>query len=583
MAWLVGVLVISGVLSAAIDETTVKADAGTQGASTSPSANSVVSVNPQSAVRGSIVTVTLTNPPKDAKSVEVALDGQRVPVPNPDPGGNYRLQIPVTDKPADPLYIPLGKHRVSVVVDNQWFTGSELLDVERPEPAPKLVSISPLFLVSGSSSRNLTLTGENFNVSTPADNKILFDNSALNVVWNGCNPKTWKPGEEHATHGSVGDGGSTIELCNVSLPEKSDIEVNVAEGINSTASGLHLTISRWSHGWVILWSFVVLLVCAGVVLLLALFARKYCIGDTQYGMWTILFLDLETDTYSLSKLQFYLWTGAAILTYTYLVLGRLFVQGLDLPDVPSSLPGIIAIGAGTAIGSQFVTNVRGPKGGGPEKPSLADFVTSGGVAAADRVQMLVWTLVGVVGFCAATFRLEPWSISTLPKIGDSLMLLMGISSAGYLGGKLARKPGPVLNEISFSPSGPDMTTVAAAQEPEAGMLSIRTIELRGRNLSSDATFEINRVELPLRMLVRNSEGVGAPEIVATEDDSGATNLARALRLTIDPNTLEPSDRKTYDAWFLNGGKDLKFAISNPDGQMSEMTATLPPGTQQART
>jgi hypothetical protein len=464
---------------------------------------------------------------------------------------------------------------------------------------------------------------------------------------------------------------------------------------------------------IILWSFAVLLTCVALVFFLALFIRKYRIGDTRYGMWSILFLDPETNTYSLSKLQFYLWTGAGILTYAYLVIGRLFVQRLDFPDVPSSLPGIIAIGAGTAIGSQFVTNVRGPKGGGPEKPGVGDFVTSGGVAAPDRVQMLVWTLVGVVGFCIATFRIEPWTISTLPKIGDSLMLLMGISSAGYLGGKLARKPGPVLNSVSLSPSGPDdnqagaatvpapaadlsqpialaqkvysdasasvgqptqnlsANALSAAQnalgalkasldaakaakadvlstltdsaatadaasrilaadysdlvstgadavkleatrqaaelaqkvasaaqdlangvsqaigaqaqtQPFASSIPLRIVELRGRNLSSDATFEINSTELPLRMLA-DVNGIQAPEIVSPEDDAGATTMARALRLKIDPSALGPSDRATYDLWFKTGGKDLKFTISNPDGQISEITVTLPPGTQQAHT
>ncbi len=705
-------ILISAASSVAAEDTKGKTEPASATPASPSSPLSVVAVNPQFAVRGSVVTVTLTNAPKDARSVEVALDGQRIPVVNPDPNGNYRFQIPATNTPGDPMFVPLGKHRVGVLVDGRWFNGSEFLDVERAEPAPKLVGISPQYLVSGSNVRSLTLTGENFNTDTPQDNRIVFDNSALSVVWDGCNPASWKPVDGRATHGSV-ENSSTIRLCNVNLPDRNSVEVNVNEGAYTTASGLHLTISRWGQAWAIAWSFGVVIASAALVLILAQFAHKYWIGDRRYGVWTILFLDLETDTYSLSKLQFYMWTAAAILSYTYLVVGRLFVQGLDLPDVPASLPGILAIGAGTAIGSQFVTNIRGPKGGGPEKPSLGDFVTSGGVAAPDRVQMLVWTFVGVVGFCAATFREAPWSISTLPKIGDSLMLLMGISSAGYLGGKLARKPGPVLNEISLSPSGPDggpgsnagapapaadlSQPIAAAQQvyarakdlsgqPMTGLtatalsalqntqnalkasldaakssapglldtlannadsadagsrilaaefsdvatqgtdparieatrqaaelaqeiasaaqelatgaaqavgsaagqaqlsasgLPLRIIEIRGRNLSSDATFEINHVELSTRMLVRSSTGLGAPEVVATEDDSGATNMARALRLKIDPNALDPSDRRTYDSWFGAGGKDLKFAISNPDGQLSELSFSLPPGTQQA--
>jgi hypothetical protein len=675
---------------------------------------SVVTVNPQNAVRGAVVTVTLTAPPKDAKTVEVLLDAIHVSVPNPYPNGTYRVQIPADSKPDSPGFVPLGKHRVSVVVDGEWFTGNEFVDVDRPEPAPKLTSISPKYLVDGSADRTLTLTGNNFATDIQEDNQILFDDIVEPVIWGGCPPPTGSKSEEKPIiYGKVVDR-FTITLCNVHLPEKNSVEVNVRQGEHDTASGLRLTISHLGESSIILWSFGVVLTCVALVFFLAYFARKYRIGDTRYGMWSILFLDLETKTFSLSKLQFYLWTGAAILTYTYLVIGRLFVQRLDFPDVPSSLPGIIAIGAGTLIGSQFVTNVRGPKGGGPEKPGLGDFVTSGGVAAPDRVQMLVWTLVGVIGFCVATFLIEPWTISALPKIGDSLMLLMGISSAGYLGGKLARKPGPVLNEISLSPSGPDdnqagVATVPAATadlsqpisaaqqvysrataaigqptqnlsanalsaaqnalgalkaaldaakaakadvlsmltdsaatadvasrilatdysdmvsteadaikieatrqaaelaqqvassaqdlasgvsqaigiaqaqaQPSANSTPLRGIELRGRNLSSNATFEINGTELPLRMLA-DVKGIQAPEIASPEDDAGATTMARALRLKIDPSALGPSDRATYNSWFKTGGKDLEFTISNPDGQISEITVKLPPGTQQAHT
>ena len=671
---------------------------------------SVVTVNPQMAARGSIVTVTLTAPPKDAKTVQVMLDAIAIPVPTADPDGNYRVQIPNDAKADSPNFIPLGKHRVAVNVDGRLFTGNESLDVERLEPAPKLTSISPTYLVNGSSQTSLILTGENFATDVPQDNQILLDEIVQPVTWDGCSqPKALKPQQKVIAHGEV-DDRSTIKLCNLQLPDKISVEVNVRQGEHDTVSGLHLTISHYGRSTIVVWSFAVMLACVALVFSLAFFAHKYCFGNTQYGVWSVLFLDLETNTYSLSKLQFYLWTDAAILTYSYLVIGRLFAQRLDFPDVPSSLPGIIAIGAGTAIGSQFVTNVHGPKGGGPEKPGLGDFVTSGGVAAPDRVQMLLWTLVGVAGFCVATFRSDPWSISTLPQIGGGLMLLMGISSAGYLGGKLARKPGPVLSSITLSPSGPDKVFVAASSGPapdltqpiaaalemytranaagsqptqdlsanalsaaqtalaaiKAGLeaakaggadllstlvenaakadaasrilaaefsglvaegansakieaarqaaelaqelaaavqdlatgasqaigsaqaravapvvaLPRRVIELRGRNLSSNATFEINGADLPFRMLVP-VDGMQAPEIVSPEDDAGATDMARGLRLTIDPNALGLSDRITYNSWFQTAGNDLKFGISNPDGQISEITVTLPPGTEQA--
>lgn len=668
--------------------------------------------NPNRTVRGGKILVSLAGAPKDAHDVSLSIDGILIPAEKTDTDSIFQVSIPDATDSHDPKFIPLGKHRIAMAIDGQRFTGDNYLIVDSEVPHPVLTSINPTYLVRGSNA-TLTLTGSHFLTDAPSDNEILFDSLPLPVVWDGCDPnKPFDAKNTNRTHGAVGQDGTTITLCNLQLPGKTSAEVNVRQGTYQTDSHLQLNLTSWAR-WQVVWTSIgVLALCFAVVIILGYVGSRYSIADEKFGVWTLLFLDIETDTFSLSKLQFYLWTGAAVLTYAYLVIGRYFIQHGVFPDVPSSLPGILAIGAGTAIGSQLVTNVRGPKGGGQEKPNLSDFVTSGGVAAADRVQMLVWTIVGVLGFCAATFYVAPWDIQDLPKIGDSLMLLMGISSAGYLGGKLARKPGPVLSEIALTPGVPDgdaassqktttkadfsvpvaaaeqiclkantalaqppqslsatavtavhnalvalqsaldaakqgksdvLATIAAsatsadaasrilaaeyrdlvtgnaevakieatrthaelaqelahaiqklatgvsqalgaAQRSESDCSStspVRTIELRGRNLSADATFEINDAQLPFRMLVP-IHGVKVPEVIAPEDDKGNANLSKGLRLTIDPATLGPSDRDLYNSWFKSGSQDLKFTIFNPDGQKSELSVKLPPGSQLAR-
>lgn len=555
--------------------------AQTGDATTATTQGVVITVSPQNVIRNSVVTVMVKDGPSNPKTVKIDLDGQQFDAQTISPGV-YQAVIPDPAGSDKPTVVPLGKHRVSVLLDNRWFTSEQTLTVERGAPSPALTGISPTNIVRHSRKRSLTLSGNHFAVTPASDNQIVMDGVPLPIAWDGCDDQDkWKTNERRLTHGSVDESGSSISLCNVNLPDKSSVEVTVRHGVHET-SGLRITISPWSRLTIVGLAVLVVLGCCGLVMLLIWTVRKYRIGDTAYGVLSILFLDPETDTYSLSKLQFYMWTGAAIFAYAYFVICRLFVQRSIFPDVPSSLPGIIAIGAGTAIGSQLVTSVRGPKGGGPERPSLADFVTSGGVAAADRIQMLLWTLVGVAGFCIATVKTAPWTIRELPEIGNNLMLLMGISSAGYLGGKLARKPGPVLNEISTSPSGPDdnQGNAPAAAAADFTPPRIRVIELRGRNLSKDGIFEINGVELPFRMLAPVN-GVQAPEMMAHEDDASLVNMARALRLTIRLDTLGASDRATYDSWFGTGGKTLKFTVSNPDGQMSDLSFTLPPGAQQA--
>jgi hypothetical protein len=111
--------------------------------------------------------------------------------------------------------------------------------------------------------------------------------------------------------------------------------------------------------------------------------------------------------------------------------------------------------------------------------------------------------------------------------------------------------------------------------------ALRVIELRGRNLSVDGTFEINDEELPFRMLA-NSGGKKAPTIVAPEEDPNQITLARQIRLSIDPSALGQADHASYMKWFATGATSLKVAITNPDGQRSEMTLSMPPGSQQSR-
>src|SRR5262249_33930881 len=200
----------------------------------------------------------------------------------------------------------------------------------------------------------------------------------------------------------------------------------------------------------------------------------------------------------------YWWTVAALFGYAYLVISKVLIQGEPWPDMPGTLPGIVAIGAGTSVGAQFVTNVRGPKGAGSEEPSLGDLVTSGGVAAPERVQMLVWTIFGVGAFCLAVLQHAPGTIRELDAVPSGMLYMMGLSSIGYLGGKLARKPGPIINEISITPAEGGDTIATAATRPPArqtyrGRLRKRRRRSPGRSPTSLPAVVRKRQCRPSRM------------------------------------------------------------------------------------
>jgi hypothetical protein len=185
-------------------------------------------------------------------------------------------------------------------------------------------------------------------------------------------------------------------------------------------------------------------------------AKQYQVKDRTYGAFAYLLIDSETNTYSLSHLQLAIWTGAAVTAYVYLASCQSLVQWKwVLPRVPDNLPTLLGISAGTTALSIGVAGVRGSKGAGPVHPELGDLITSGGVFAPERLQFLVWTLLGAFGFVCSTLAQEPATVTDLPQVPESFIPLMGLSSLGYLAGKFARKPGPVIKQIVGPPPGAD--------------------------------------------------------------------------------------------------------------------------------
>jgi hypothetical protein len=283
----------------------------------------------------------------------------------------------------------------------------------------------------------------------------------------------------------------------------------------------------------------------GTVLLLALIVwitlrplRSQTPAGVRWNPPSTLFLDVETNTYSLSKLQLYVWMAAAVFGYAYLTISYLFVQGADtLPDIPANLPGILLVSVATSALSTGITAAKGSKGAGALRPSVADFLTSGGVLAPDRLQFFGWTIVGAAAFVALIMLRPPATIKDLPTVPEGLLLLMGISSAGYLGGKLARRAGPVIKQI-----------VALLGSP-------LVIEIRGESLSPNATITIDVTPLTRAHLDASLHPDGRP---VAEIEPGS-EFSKLLRLTLP--TPPPEWRQGTHTLLL----------VNPDGQRAVAT------------
>jgi hypothetical protein len=446
----------------------------------------------------------------------------------------------------------LARYRVSVHLGTTGPTlpvtpARGLFRIVSPDPV-KISSISPQVDFPDSGRYRFTISGEGFS-PLAEDNVLLFQGMPDARL---CAPGESPPG---CLAGTVTEDGRTIVLSAVPQNDyRGALNVGVLVGDRASDARAALTLSPVSAGLPLVIALITVVLL--IVMVYLLVPKVRWTGKPPRGrrFFGAALIDEETNTYSLSKLQFYLWTTAAIFGYAYLSAARSLVQGtLELADVPENLPGILLLTASTSLLAVGISSAKGSKGAGERDPSFADFITTGGVIAPERLQFLVWTIVGVIGFIALTIARGPGRIDTLPAIPERLLYLMGLSSFAYVGGKLARKPGPVINDLAV----------------RWGSL---TFEIHGMHLAVDAIFRVSHLgtdqEIRSSLLSNN----GRPEAVVPDDDPG---FAKVLKVTIEKVPPEWLDEQWQTA-------EHNFTIVNPDGQKAVATfrlrepTTLPP-------
>jgi hypothetical protein len=265
-------------------------------------------------------------------------------------------------------------------------------------------------------------------------------------------------------------------------------------------------------------------------------ATRYQPLGKRYATLAYLFIDPDSNTYSLSQLQLILWTSATVLAYVYLVASQFLVQWKwQLPGVPEGLPTLLGVSVGTTALAAGATEARGSKGAGPAHPGLGDFITTGGVLAPERLQFFLWTILGVCGFVSATLAQDPAALEELPKIPDNFLPLLGVSSLGYLAGKVVRKPGPIIRQLMPQPP----------YDPASPGLLTEGIRIVGENLSSRAQVWINGVLIP------------ASEVTIPPPQSAAAEFV--TELLVRPRKIAQAAERVPSV-----------KVGNLDGQSAEM-------------
>jgi hypothetical protein len=507
--------------------------------------------NTTEGMRGQQIVLSGANLPTAAESVRVRLGTLILPVVQVgDTSLTFRIpsDAPLGQQPLS-VIIAGGENKEEIVITLTMTGGKKFFTVLSDEVGPlKLESVAPL--VSYPSQKNyfdFKVLGQGFS-RRGNDNHIEIEKQGeLRIRWDDTESSTAEL--DRAKYDGrgfvVSDRQLEIRDLNKGVyrpPLK--LRVRIGDQVTEPVIVTFAVVGEKTPLWASIWVVIGLLVIVVLVTSSGL-GSKITPDGLKVGLLGRFVLDPETDTYSLSKLQFYLWTFAAVFGYCFLTISRSLIQGqFELADIPEGLPGIIGASAGTTVLATGITNARGPKGAGLVHPALSDFITTGGVVAPERFQFLIWTLLGVGSFAFLIALHDPANLTDLPKIPPGFLYLMGISSAGYLGGKFARKPGPVID-------------TAVAQE---GSLKI---ELRGRNLAKDATFRIGTTEItyelvpsenPSSRIAGEVEKKAKLEVIAKEDAPNSEAFAKALLLTI---------ATPEDVW-LTAQQDI--TITNPDGQ-----------------
>ena len=519
----------------------------------------VTKLHPNSVVSGSSVTVEGENLPLDPTKISVELGGFDLgnPVHVAPDQKSFDFIVPRQARPsgstaAAPL--PIGRQllvRVTITLPKRTFESMTTKPYEagflnittEARPPLKLTGIEPAVVTPATP--HLVLMGEGLG-GDPSNYVLLRDGREIPLCWQddkactGLSAKITSPyqlelsgfydkdeklsdewREEHVLGLRLGDAVSNLETKKVRFITCTPVQVQT-------------------------WAILVTLALLGLIVIVAFWGggmQKLQSVRTRPARYVRAFLlDPETDTYSLSKFQFYAWSTAALIGYCYLTLSRALAQGkLDIMDIPENLPGIIAISAGTTVASMGIAATRGPKGAGPVHPSFSDLISTGGIVAPERFQFFLWTLVAIATFLFTVSNSDPSIISDLPKIPPRLLWISGVSAMGYLGGKVARAPGPIIDQIIAT----------------TGSLKL---SIMGRNLSGDATVEIAGISTAA-FLDPTKHPEHRPEAASPSDDDNAGS-----------NTLELLLKKAPVEWV--GKATLDITVQNPDGQKATWPVSL---------
>jgi hypothetical protein len=299
-----------------------------------------------------------------------------------------------------------------------------------------------------------------------------------------------------------------------------------------------------------------------------------------WNQFAKLILEGDTQSYSLSKLQFLLWTIATVYGYTYLYIAHTWVQRLPgLPDVTGKFPWETVLAGGTAVASQISKQAFGTKGGGPLRPQLSDLISAGGVIASGRIQFLSWTLVAIAAYLSSIFASDPSTIHLLPEIPARLLEISGISAGTYLAARSVSPAGPLLTSAIFTranpavPPTPPSTPLDPCASPDQ---PYGTLCIIGDQLSKNSVlqaFQATHVAARAADLMKQKAEAAAAGVNGSGIDLGKIEeLTGVVSAAVSGVDGVPIEGFKYDPASFAASE--KYAVPGSPGVYTRLTVTL---------
>jgi hypothetical protein len=267
----------------------------------------------------------------------------------------------------------------------------------------------------------------------------------------------------------------------------------------------------------------------------------------------------KNDHASLAAFQLLSWTLLISFLYIAIWILQLLNGSILAPSpIPESLMALMGISVAVPIVSQGITEYKRlkprPEGETYIEPNYASMLEENGRPSLLRLQMFLWTLAAFAIFigsfltAALSAEADPLTLS-LPEIAPTLLFLMGLSLAGYLGsiaysGTVKKTEPPAKPQQPAQPAAP-----APAPAPVRAAPGIREI--------------IPRDVKPKGVLTLLGSGFGAQSdtIMIGEDRVPPASIGRWEEARIEftvPETISPG---SHNLRVISGGETVSGQIS----------------------